>query len=241
MESIYGYDFYKDRHQRTLYSANKVLEIVIDALPEIHSAVDFGCGVGTWLSVLKSHGADKIQGLDGPWVKSELLEIPQQDFRQINFEEPIKLDQKYDLAVTLEVAEHLTDAVADKFISSLVRASDFVLFSAAIPHQGGDGHVNEQWPDYWSNLFAQKGYVALDLIRSKIWNDRKVPIWYRQNIFLFVKKDRLGDVKLSALDAYSNCGPISVVHPETYLQMVSLRGSFKLLVEATKNKVANFF
>jgi hypothetical protein len=240
MESIYGHDFYKDRHQRTLYSANKVLEIVIDALPKIHSAVDFGCGVGTWLSVLKSHGTDKIQGLDGPWVKSEILEIPQHDFCQINFEEPIKLDQKYDLAITLEVAEHLTDAVADKFISSLVRASDFVLFSAAIPHQGGDGHINEQWPDYWSNLFVQKGYVALDLIRSKIWNDQKVPIWYRQNIFLFVKKDRLGDVKLSALDAYS-CGPISVVHPETYLQMVSLKGSFKLLVEATKKKFFNLF
>jgi predicted transcriptional regulator YdeE len=241
MESTYGYDFYKDRHRRTLYSANKVLEIVIDTLPEIRSAVDFGCGVGTWLSVLKSHGVSELQGLDGPWVKSELLEISKNSFRQINFEEPIELNKRYDLAITLEVAEHLTDAVADKFVSSLVRASDFILFSAAIPHQGGDGHVNEQWPDYWSNLFAQKGYVALDFIRSKIWDDRKVPIWYRQNIFLFVKKDRLGDVNLSALDAYGSCGPISVVHPETYLQMVSLRGSFKLLLAATKNKVANLF
>jgi predicted transcriptional regulator YdeE len=179
--------FYKDRHRRTLYSANKVLEIVIDTLPEIHSAVVFGCGVGTWLSVLKSHGVSELQGLDGPWVKSELLEIPQNSFRQINFEEPIELDKRYDLAITLEVAEHLTDAVADKFVSSLVRASDFILFSAAIPHQGGDGHVNEQWPDYWSNLFAQKGYVALDFIRSKIWDDRKVPIWYRQ-IYSYLSK-----------------------------------------------------
>lgn len=241
MGSAYGYDFYKDRHRRTIYSANKVLGIVTDILPEIHSAVDFGCGVGTWLSVLKNHGVNKLQGLDGPWVKSELLEIPQHDFRQINFQEIIELDQRYDLAITLEVAEHLTDTIADKFVSSLARASDFVLFSAAIPHQGGTGHVNERWPDYWSDLFAQQGYVALDFIRSKIWNDRKIPIWYRQNIFLFVKQDRLGDVKLSALNSYGSCGPISVVHPETYLQMVSLRGSFKLLVEATKHKVASLF
>src|SRR3972149_650112 len=101
----YGHNFYKDRHQKTVYSARTVLSIIIDALPELRSAIDFGCGVGTWLSVLKEKGVREIQGIDGPWVEQDLLEIPRQDFRQVNFEERVDLAKKYDLAITLEVAE----------------------------------------------------------------------------------------------------------------------------------------
>ncbi|MBN2705540.1 MAG: hypothetical protein JXR89_03765 [Deltaproteobacteria bacterium] len=93
--NTYRHDFYKDRHQKTVYSARAVLSIVLDALPPVHSAIDFGCGVGTWLSVLKEKGVGEIQGLDGPWVEQGLLEIPKQDFREVNFEKTIVPDKKY--------------------------------------------------------------------------------------------------------------------------------------------------
>ena len=82
MENVYGYDFYKDRHQKTVYSAEKVLSIIFAVLPEVHSAVDFGCGVGSWLSVLRKKGVRELLGLDGPWVNQGLLEISAQEFRQ---------------------------------------------------------------------------------------------------------------------------------------------------------------
>ncbi len=238
MKEKYGYNFYKKRHQKTVYSANIILSIVLDALPKVHSAVDFGCGVGTWLSVLREKGAKDIQGIDGPWVKRSLLEIPQKNFYEFDLEDKIKLDRRYDLAISLEVAEHLRPEVANTFVESLVNASDFILFSAAIPFQGGNNHINEQWPDYWVYLFNEKGYAILDFIRKEIWDNNKIPTWYRQNTLLFVKQARLKELKLPSIEIYSQNLMISVVHTDSYLskacQMSSVKGSLKLFRRAIK-------
>ena len=45
----------------------------------------------------------------------------------------------------------------------LTASSDIVAFSAAITGQGGKGHVNEQSPDYWDNLFRECGFVRHDV------------------------------------------------------------------------------
>ena len=246
MSNIYRHKFYKDRHQKTVYSANKILPIVMDVLPEIHSVVDFGCGVGTWLSVLKEKNVNHIQGLDGFWVKQELLEIPKENFRQVNLEKKVKLSRRYDLAISLEVAEHLPIEAAGYFVESLVNASDFVLFSAAIPFQGGKGHINEQWPDYWARLFKDKDYIPLDIIREKIWNDEAMPIWYRQNILLFLKQERMQGLKISERGRRSVSPPISMVHPGTYLskalkvnQAATVKGSLRFLRRAVKMRIKN--
>jgi hypothetical protein len=221
MENIYGRDFYKDSYQGTVYSARTVLSIVLDALPPVYSVIDFGCGVGTWLSVLKEKGVRETQGLDGHWVEQDLLKIPKRDFREVDFEETITSDKKYDLAMTLEVAEHLSPKNAIRFVDSLVTASDFVLFSAAIPFQGGRNHINEQWQGYWADMFAERGYVVLDFVRRKIWHDKQIPTWYRQNILLFVKKGQVHRVKIPRLDEHGTNFPISLVHPDTYLSKVN--------------------
>lgn len=230
--------FYKDRHRRSSYSAQTILSMVIDVLPAVDSAVDVGCGVGTWLSVLKENGVGDIQGIDGSWVERDLLEIPEQDFRQADLKKPIDPGRKYDLAISLEVAEHLPPEAARTFVNSLVSMSDFVLFSAAIPLQGGTGHINEQWPDYWANLFGEKGYVALDFIRRDIWNDSKIMSWYRQNVLMYVKRERMQDLRMPSSDMCSEPSPMALVHPDTYLSkvrlMYSVRGSWKILRRAIK-------
>jgi len=234
MKKNYKHNFYKDRHQSTIDAANTVLSLVIDALPEVNSAVDFGCGVGTWLSVLKEKGVEDILGLEGPWVEHELLKIPQDSLKQVNFEEGVTLDKKYDLAISLEVAEHLKPQTAKSFVQSITKASDFVLFSAAIPFQGGTNHINEQWPEYWVALFAEQGYALLDFVRMKTWNDSSIPVWYRQNALMFVKQERVDEVKQPDLTGLTF--PVSVVHPDTYLskmnKMYSIKGSLKLFPRA---------
>ncbi len=240
MTSVYDHNFYKDHHRNNVYAALAVLSVVVDALPEVRSAVDFGCGVGTWLSVLKEEkGVSDILGIDGPWVEQDLLEIPRQCFRQANLEEGVELDRRYDLAITLEVAEHLSDTTAIRFVESLVTASDFVLFSAAIPFQGGTYHINEQWPDYWAGLFSRRGYVALDFVRRIVWNDKQIPPWYRQNVLLFVKEEEAHRVKVSRSDGCDIPLPLSLVHPDLYLWKVNewatVKGSWRLLRQAVKN------
>ena len=105
--------------------------------------------------------------------------------------QPLRLDRRFDLVVTLEVAEHLPKTDASTFVQSLTELGPVVLFSAAIPFQGGENHLNEQWPDYWAHLFHNRGYRAVDCLRKKTWHNDKVEPWYAQNILLFVHPDEI--------------------------------------------------
>jgi hypothetical protein len=151
--------------------------------------VDVGCGTGAWLSVFREHGITDMLGLDGPYVSPAQLLIPLECFRARDLAKPFNVDGFFDLAISLEVAEHLPEASASTFVSALCRAAPVVLFSAAVPGQGGVNHLNEQWPEYWRRLFALQGYRMFDPIRSQIWHDERVSLWYRQNMFLFVHAD----------------------------------------------------
>lgn len=104
-------------------------------------------------------------------------------------------ERRYDLAISLEVAEHLPPHRAKNFVGLLTDLSDFILFPAAIPFQGGKNHVNEQWQDYWTELFESHAYILFDFIRGKIWKDDRIPPWYRQNILFFAQKDKASQIK----------------------------------------------
>jgi 2-polyprenyl-3-methyl-5-hydroxy-6-metoxy-1,4-benzoquinol methylase len=141
VKEVYNENFYKNRHKDTLHSAETILQLVQSFIPQINSAVEFGCGVGTWLYVLKESGTKEILGLDGPWVPPEFRMILQKNFIPSDFEKPINLKKRYDLAISLEVAEHISQRNAMQFVESITNASDYILFSAAIPGQGGDARL----------------------------------------------------------------------------------------------------
>ncbi len=169
--SKYSNEFYSSMHQQTLYAVETILAHVLRLFPTIHSAVDVGFGVGTTLSVLKQNAADRIQGIDGSWVEENCLVIPKECFVVLDLSRPIHLDERFDLALSLEVAEHLPVQSSSIFVNSLVQLADIVLFSAAIPGQGGVYHINEQWQQFWAGLFKGYGYEVIDVLRSIFWND----------------------------------------------------------------------
>jgi hypothetical protein len=127
--------------------------------------------------------------LDGDYVDASWLAIPRECFKAVDLSKPFDEDEKFDLAVSLEVAEHLPKKHSREFVRSLVRLAPVILFSAAIPFQGGVRHINEQWPQFWQDIFSEHGYKALDLIRGQIWKNPDVRYWYRQNLCLFVRED----------------------------------------------------
>jgi hypothetical protein len=110
----------------------------------------------------------------------------------------------------LEVGEHLPSDVADRLVAELSRVADAVLFSAAIPLQGGVGHVNERWQDNWAELFARHGLVPVDVVRPTVWDDRRVQSWYAQNTLLYVPPEQA-----AALSGHQGM-PLRVVHPALY-------------------------
>jgi SAM-dependent methyltransferase len=177
------------------------------------SIVDFGCGIGTFLKVAKENGVEKILGLDGPWVKKDQLSqyIDPENFLACDLEGEIKFDQNFDLAISLEVAEHLHPDRAHQFIKNIVASSDIVVFGAAIPFQGGQNHLNEQWPSYWAEIFQKHGYQQYDIFRSLFWENDKVFTWYKQNTFVYSRLNLQDKLKPSESMISKN-----FIHPDMY-------------------------
>jgi SAM-dependent methyltransferase len=150
------------------------------------SIVDVGCGTGTFLYEFKKLGVNEVLGIDGMWVDKNKLIINKGEFIEADLEKPIKLSNKFDLVLCLEVAEHLSQKSADIIVDSLTGMGNIIAFSAALKKQGGQNHVNEQPFFYWKEKFEKNGYYVLDLFRPYFWNNGNIQWWYKQNMFLIV-------------------------------------------------------
>jgi SAM-dependent methyltransferase len=174
------------QYSPTIYNlrAPKIIIPLVLDLVKPKSILDVGCGIGTWLKAVSEFELNDIMGVDGSYVLSSGLLIPRDKFIAHDLSQPLNINRKFDLVISLEVAEHIKPASADIFVESLVTHSDTILFSAAIPGQGGDGHLNEQWPSYWQEKFKKFDYDFYDIIRPKVWNNQEVNTCYKQNSFI---------------------------------------------------------
>jgi SAM-dependent methyltransferase len=183
----YGTDFYRFLASFAVRSAQRIVPLLTSALP-VRSVADFGCGQGAWLSVWAAAGAS-VTGVDGPYVKTESLLIDPGKFQAADLSAPIDLGRQFDLVQSLEVAEHLPPAKAEQFVKTLTAHGSQVLFSAAVPGQGGENHLNEQPLGYWRAIFRKRGYAAIDYLRPLICDDPAIARWYRCNMLLYVKEE----------------------------------------------------
>jgi SAM-dependent methyltransferase len=169
--------------------AEIVLPILRKLIGPIRSVCDVGCGNGAMLEVARRQGIEFIAGFDGEWARQALV-IPERYFTACDLNEPAPPPtQRFDLCISVEVAEHLEPESAEHLVERLTGLSDVVMFSAAIPGQGGTQHINEQWTAYWVKQFERRGYVGADVIRPRIWEDTRISTWYRQNVLLFHAPD----------------------------------------------------
>lgn len=176
---------------------------------ETPTVVDVGCGQGIIAEEFRIHGAEVV-GIDNGWVPLDRMRLPLENFRQMDIEtEDFPITGRWALGMSLEVVEHLTPYGGDKVVKFLAENCRFVLFSAAMPGQGGYGHINEQWPSYWIEKFRVCGMEPDGRIRAHLWADQRVPCYYRQNLLLFY---RLG----SLMETESGYFTLDVVHPQLY-------------------------
>jgi SAM-dependent methyltransferase len=183
--AVYSKEFFAGQVEESASSAAVVVPLVLSLLP-VKSVVDVGCGVAPWAAAFRANGVPAVWGIDGDYIDRSQLRIPSDRFLGRDLTQPLEFDRTFDLAVCLEVAEHLPESRAEGLVADLTSLAPCVLFSAAVPGQGGTHHINEQYLSYWVNLFQKRGYQGIDSIRPWILGNDAVEWFYQQNIVMFV-------------------------------------------------------
>jgi hypothetical protein len=141
-------------------------------------------------------------GVDGPCVDPEHLMIAPHEFRVADLSQRVDLGRQFDLVQRLEVAEHLPVPRAADFIEMLTAHGRLVLFSAAVPGQGGEHHINEQPLEYWRKKFRKHRYVPIDYIRPLMATNPLIQHWYRYNMILYAEESDAKDLPKRVRDCY---------------------------------------
>lgn len=205
--SPYNQEFFDAQSQDSYISAQHVLAL-FNRIFSPQSVIDVGCGIGTWLKAWQEINPHAfVFGVDGNQIASQHFYIDQSHYKMLDLTLPsqqllsqipppsesnknLEKSKPYALCQSLEVAEHLEEKYAYNFVHLLTSLSNVVLFSAALPYQGGTHHVNEQLPQFWQHLFQEHHFHCFDFLRAQILNQRQICPWYRQNIFVFVHQSQ---------------------------------------------------
>ena len=197
---VYSSDFFDYIDVGSRASAQKVASILLQEM-HIGTLLDVGSGHGAWAAEWLLAGVKDVVAVDGDYVAPDQLAIARSAFVAHDLSKPLDLGRKFDLVQSLEVAEHIASEHAGLFVDNLVKHGDVVLFSAAVPHQGGEHHVNEQPPQYWRERFAARGYAAFDWVRPQIANCREVKAWYRYNSLIYANSEGQKRLSRAIIDA----------------------------------------
>jgi SAM-dependent methyltransferase len=219
--NLYSGKFFAHLRDASARSADALVPIVLDIHPA-RSMIDVGCGVGGWVKAFAEHGVGNAVGVDGDYVNRKQLLIDEAQFIAHDLNRELDLadlcrrhgNGRFDLAISLEVAEHLEPARSDSLVRDLCALADVVLFAAAIPFQGGAGHVNERWQSWWAKKFAGNGYDPFDVLRRDIWGRTDIAWWYKQNTIFYVKRDTPAHARFVARFRAPSGSAFDLVHPE---------------------------
>lgn len=215
---LYDSTFYRDHDEVFRASAAVIVPRVVGWFSP-RSVVDVGCGQGVWLEEARHQGVSDVHGVDGEWIDESIFREKGIPFTSCDLSEILSLGRHYDLALCMEVAEHIPAVKAGRFVDGLCELSNTIVFSAAVPKQGGTGHVNEQYPSYWRTHFDRNGFECFDLLRPLIWEDERVGWWYRQNALLYVRRDRVQ--RFPVLSNAIGQGCLDRIHPEHFQRKIS--------------------
>jgi SAM-dependent methyltransferase len=155
---------------------------------EPRSVIDVGCGTGALLAALKQLGVATL-GLEHAEAARVVCRQRGLDVRDFDLEgDTDAAGDRFDLAVCLEVAEHLPARAGDRLVALLCRIAGTVLFTAATPGQGGTDHVNERPHAYWVARFRRHGFTLDEgptrAIRAE-WRAAGTADWYSCNALVF--------------------------------------------------------
>ncbi|OGS39474.1 MAG: hypothetical protein A2506_01300 [Elusimicrobia bacterium RIFOXYD12_FULL_66_9] len=194
LDAIYDARFYSEwgRGNEPYIRTAGVIAAALLAEFRPRMVADIGCGCGVYAHAFASAGVE-VFALDGVRPAPEHsfpVPVHVQDLT-VPFENTWG---RFDLAMCLEVAEHIPEELSDIFLDNLARFSGTLVLSAAPPYQGGHHHVNEQPRRYWVRRLAERGF-AYDRRRSGRLFDAVMAVappnmWMAQHMGVYEKRAR---------------------------------------------------
>lgn len=161
---MYDESYYRKHEKGSYNSAITILEYIL-SFYKFNSLIDLGCGMGTWCKAASDLGVENILGLDQHVYEQQYMLISDKNYIRFNLKNKLNGYGPFDIAISVEVAEHIDNTYVDSFIRNVCSQSNVVLFSAALPFQGGTGHINEKRCSFWKQKFNKYGYEIIDCIR----------------------------------------------------------------------------
>jgi 2-polyprenyl-3-methyl-5-hydroxy-6-metoxy-1,4-benzoquinol methylase len=192
-QAIYNDEYFAKTIEPSAASAAPV--IVRTAMRDFapSAVLDVGCGTGAMLAGFRSAGC-RVRGLEYADAAIEFCRNRGLDVTKFDLEkdEAAPSTGPYDLVISMEVAEHLPESVADRYVAllaSMVAPGGALVFTAAHPGQGGTDHVNEQPAEYWQAKISARGLV-FDPARTTAWREEwkqssQVESFYFENLMVF--------------------------------------------------------
>lgn len=169
-----------------------VVACVMDEFPHVRTAADCGCGMGHYSKAFQDRG---VRVIACEYSKKNRDRTARLGVRCEPFDVGVSTATlpggPFDVAISIEVAEHIPPALAGRFVEFMSNQSDLLVLSAAQPGQGGAGHVNEQPKAYWIEKFAARGYRLDEAATSSFVRRLKErdAAWFLLNNAMILRRD----------------------------------------------------
>jgi cyclopropane fatty-acyl-phospholipid synthase-like methyltransferase len=157
------------------------------------SFLEFGSGLGFLAKHIDEHiDLESSFCIEPNYIKGLYGEMTNVKFLQLNIfkdDIPREIDQKFDLVVSIEVAEHIERNKHHILFDFLVnKTNNWLVFSGARIGQGGHGHISERAENDWKGEFLSRGMIFDEQRTKDIRNacDKK-NINHRKNVMVFYK------------------------------------------------------
>ena len=169
---LYDLEYYASVVEGPAASSARTISDSIVAEFNPKRVVDVGCGTGALLEALQERGCE-VFGLEYSnaglsYCRARGLNVAKFDLEHDIFEHS---GQEFDVAISMEVAEHLPESTANSYINLLTRLSPAIVFTAAPPGQRGSDHVNLQPAAYWIAKYRDRSFEHLEE-PSRRWQER---------------------------------------------------------------------
>ncbi len=163
--------------------SNTLCDYMSNIFSKNEQLIDFGCGLGTYLSNLHNKGFTKLLGVEGYGLNNfEYDNIVIQDLA-VDFDLNVRGN-----VMSLEVGEHIPKQYENVFIDNITKhCSNLLIISWAVPGQGGLGHFNEQPNEYIIGSIVKRGfqYMAEQTELLRQYPDDFCCPYFRKTLMIF--------------------------------------------------------